>query len=182
MSDVFTTSFAVRPQNHGKFMERVASGMRRNIKRALTECRALALQAVIDATEAAPPASANGEVGAVATGTLRREWKAEVDEPTLSIMLHNGASNPKGLAYARYIEQDRAPGLKAPPTQAILAWLQARHGKGNPRQAYLIAQAIKRRGLTRRRIVQSTRQDSTAAIKKVLYARFQELIRKSSGP
>lgn len=181
MGSEFTTNFSVRPQNHGKFMERVASSMRRNIKRALTECRSIALQGVQEATQSAPPASDNGDVGAVASGALKKGWTVTVDEPTLYLQVSNTASNPKGLAYAGFIEQDRAPGLKAPPRAAILLWLQQRYGTGDARSAFLIARAIKRRGLRRRRIIQSTREGTADKIRKVLYARFQELIRASAG-
>lgn len=182
MAGGFTTSFAVRPQNHGKFMERVASNMRRNIKRALTECRSIALQDVQEQTANAPPASPNGDRGAVASGMVKKSWTVSVDEPTLSIVLKNPAMNTKGKSYTGYIEQDRKPGEGMPPPAAILLWLQQRYGKGDKRAAFLIARAIKRRGLYRRKIVQSTRENTADKIKKVLYTRFAELIRNSSGP
>lgn len=178
----FTTNFSVRPQNHGKFMERVASNMRGAIKRALTECRGLALDAVREATERAQPASPGGDQGAVASGAVKSGWQVTVDEPTLYLQLSNAAANPEGRAYTGFIEQDRFPGQKAPPTKAIELWLMQRYGKADKRAAFLIARAIKRRGLTRRKIVQSTREGVADRLRKVLYTRFAELIRNSKGP
>jgi hypothetical protein len=181
VADQFTTNFSIRPQNHGKFMERVASGMRRIIKRALTECRSMALKEVQEQTANAIPASDNGAVGAVASGALQKGWTVSIDEPTLTLNLQNPAANRQGDAYTRFIEGDREPGQTMPPPSRILLWLQQRYGKGDKRAAFLIARSIARRGLRRRKIVQSTREGTADKMRKVLYTRFQELIRQSAG-
>lgn len=92
-------------------------------------------------------------------GTYRRSWKFE-DIP-------GGATVYNFTPYAAVIEDGRRPGAKAPPLAVIQAWLLRKgivKGRGktaaaNARaMAFVVARAIKRRGLPGRHILRFASQ------------------------
>lgn len=116
-------------------------------------------------TQDAPPASANGRSGAIASGTYFKGWKIE--------NVKSGAVVYNDAPHALYVELGRRPG-KPPPVEAIIGWLRVkgirdtstkkatgqRRGKkgrflrSNARGiAFLIARAIGRRGLRGRFVI-----------------------------
>lgn len=100
----------------------------------------------------APPASANGGVGAIDTGKYLRSWK--VTKATINgirgVLIENSAS------YMAVIERGRGAGKRPPPIAVIASWAQRRLGlpyKEARRAAWPIAMAIGRRGLYARRVM-----------------------------
>ena len=103
-------------------------------------------------TANAPPASANGGIGAVDTGKYLRSWK--VTKTTLNgirgVLITNSAS------YMAVIERGRGAGKRPPPVDVIARWAMRRLGlpyKEARRAAWPIAKAIGRRGLYARRVM-----------------------------
>lgn len=103
-------------------------------------------------TANAPPASANGGIGAVDTGKYLRSWK--VNRVTLDKI--RGVLITNSAEYMAVIERGRGLGKRPPPTDVIARWAQRRLGlpyKEAKRAAWPIARAIGRRGLYARRVM-----------------------------
>lgn len=125
---------------------------RRNTNDALTQVVSRVKHIVTVETMKAPPASANGGVGAVAFGKYMRKW--QVSRATIAgirgVLITNSAE------YMAIIERGRGLGKRPPPTDVIARWAVKRLGlstKEAQRAAWPIAMAIGRRGLYARRVM-----------------------------
>jgi len=105
-------------------------------------------------TRAAPPANpaGKGRGGAVNTGAFIHTWKAA--------RTNDGARTYNASPYAAVIEHGRRKGSKAPPRDAIVAWLMRRLGKTKQEAEslqFVVRRAIAKRGLKPRRIAESSK-------------------------
>ena len=108
------------------------------------------------ATDIAPPASDSprSTIGANNTGRFRSSWTTTTIERGISI--YNKAP------YASVIEGGRRKGAKMPPPKALLGWAQKKAGvsKAEAKQvAFLMARAIKLRGLKARNVLKTSLPD-----------------------
>lgn len=135
----------VRTANEvGKVINRIGRALQ---KRALERgTKAFLLRAkpmIVKATDAA---------GAVDTANYRRRWKT-------SMAQRNGrpaAVISNDAPYAGVIEYGRRAGAKAPPRDVLVPWVRRKLGvptKEAKSVAFLIARAIKRRGLKPRHVL-----------------------------
>lgn len=129
--------------------------------RGLRAGAARAIPVLHTATDRAPKASDSkrSQRGANNTGAFRRAWKVSNVESGVSIF--NSSS------YAPVVEGGRRKGAKMPPTKPIAQWAQRRAGlsrKEAERLAFVMARAIKARGLKPRNIL----KDSIPKITKVV--------------
>lgn len=105
-------------------------------------------------TDDAPPASPNGRIGAVDTGTFRSGW--EIDHTASGAVIENRTEG------AAAIDGGRRPGATAPPADAIQDWVSRNIPASPSRQAslaYIIAQNIASRGLKPRFIVKRSQPE-----------------------
>lgn len=143
-------------------------------KRGLDSGAKRALPLLHTATDNAPPASPKGSKGAVNTGAFRRRWKStKIDR---GVAIFNDAS------YAPVIEGGRRKGQPQPPTKPIAGWARKRLGlstKEAQQAAYVMARAIKKRGLRPRHILKNSLPD----IRKAMIREVEiELKRELKGP
>ena len=128
-----------------------------------------ALPILHTATDNAPPASRNGSIGAVNTGRFRRSWK--------SSRIERGVAIVNNATYAPVIEGGRRPGAKMPPQKPLEGWARKKLGvpsKEAKNAAFLMARAIKRRGLKARNVLKS----SLPAIRKVVIREVMHELRR----
>ena len=119
--------------------------------RGLLSGAARAVPILHRATDIAPPASPNGSRGASNTGRFRRSWK--------TMRIERGVAIFNDAPYAPVVEGGRRKGAKMPPPGALVSWVQRRAGvskKDAKAAAFLIARAIKQRGLKPRNIQKSS--------------------------
>ena len=126
-----------------------------------------AIPIIHKAVGAAPPANPRGigVGGAVNTGFYKRAWKAE--------RTAEGARVYNTAPYASIIESGRRPG-KMPPLETIVRWAMRRmtiSEKEARRIAYPIALAIKKRGLTGRKVLKRAQP--------LIYQAFTQEVRKA---
>jgi hypothetical protein len=120
------------------------------------------------ATDVAPPASDSprSTKGASNTGRFRGSWK--------SARIERGVSIFNKAPYAPIVEGGRRKGAKMPPPKAIAKWAQRRTGvtkEEAQRLAFIMARAIKTRGLKARNILKT----SMPQIKKLM---IEEVLRE----
>ncbi len=130
-------------------------------KKGLVSGAARAIPILHRATDVAPPASDSPKSprGANNTGQFRRSWKTSRTSDGMTIF--NSSS------YAPTVEGGRRKGAKMPPSREIARWAQRRAGLSRAeaeRVAFVMARAIKKRGLKPRNIL----RDSLPEIKKVI--------------
>ncbi len=124
----------------------------RAVYRGLLEAAQDAKRTLEAVTRHAPPASANGKMGAVATGQYLKAWRTKRIKRanTMGVLISNN------MKHAWFVEFGRFPSHKRPPLKAIAAWAQVRLGysyQEAKRVAWPIANAIKRRGLKARHVL-----------------------------
>lgn len=130
--------------------------------RSLLEVAEMAKLTMESATRAAPPASANGSTGAIATGKYLRAWRTKRMRRANSI----GVLISNSTKQAWFVEFGRFPSHKKPPLSAIAKWAQVKFGmsyKEAKRVAWPIANAIAKRGLKARHVLTSDRTKMTLA-------------------
>lgn len=107
---------------------------------------------VEEQTHKAPPASANGGIGAVDTKRYLSKWRVHQAKINgiRGVLIANSAE------YMAVIERGRGLGKRMPPLDVIARWATRRLGlpyKEARRAAWPIARAIARRGLYARRVM-----------------------------
>ena len=160
------------PELFGRMRAAVETGISRGLASA-----ALRAKTVMDhAVQVAPPASSRGSRGAFNTGDYRRRWKALAIQAAdmRGVLVSNDA------AYAGVIEYGRRPGARAPPSEAIARWLQRKltipYEEAKSR-SFLIARAIKRRGLLPRHVLTSDRTQT--ALRQAFQAEIQHEVERA---
>lgn len=126
--------------------------MRSHTDARMMQVESRAKEIVKDQTENAPPASANGGIGAVDTRKYYRKWRVRRARLNGSrgVLITNAAH------YMAVIELGRRAGSRMPPVDVIRQWAQRRLGlpyKEAKRAAWPIARAIGRRGLQARLVM-----------------------------
>lgn len=133
-----------------RYHKTLAAGFERAAMRGLRSGAARAVAYLIDRTRHAPPANPGGKGrgGAVNTGEFVRAWRV-LNTP-------EGARLMNDRPYGPIIEKGRRVGAPQPPQAPIARWAQLRLGmsrKDAKAIAFVIARAIKRRGLLGRFIL-----------------------------
>ena len=132
--------------------QKVSQLMGPAITKALNDAAPIMKSAVRASTSVAPPASARGGYGAVATGQLLNSWEAKVVSGNKGILISNSQ------VQAVIADYGRARGARMPPLDAIQSWAQTRLGlsyEQAKKSAWPIARAIAQRGLKKRGILHS---------------------------
>jgi hypothetical protein len=115
--------------------------------------------------------------GKDASGTLIKSLDYEVIE-----LIGNLYVNIEAADYLQYVDKGRRPNKKAPPTQAIVKWMDIRGIKGRDKKgrfikkqtaAFLIARSIGKNGIKPANVVKKS-------IAKVLKAK-RDLLKKAAG-
>lgn len=134
---------------------RMAAQMPEAIRLGLLSASARMVPIMVRATDEARPASPRGTRGAVNTGAFRQRWKATVETRGTS----QGVLVANDAPYAGVIEYGRRPGAKQPPSEPLARYAQRKLGLPYAQAksvGFLMARAIKQRGLKPRYVLTST--------------------------
>lgn len=105
----------------------------------------------------------------VDTGRLRASITHVVDASSVPHYATVGTN----VIYARYVHDGRRQGARQPPTAAIALWAR-RHGNINP---YVLARAIKRRGIKPRPFLRDAFNENISAIRGYFQSAAREIER-----
>lgn len=133
---------------HKRLAQQFKPAVMRGVRAGAARCVTYLVEQTRGAASANPAGKGTG--GAVNSGSFLRLWR--------SFPLPDGALVTNTSPYGPIIEYGRRPGAKMPPLLAIGLWLQRRLGLSAAdarSRAFLVARAIKRRGLIGRRIMTS---------------------------
>lgn len=160
-----------------KYHKTLSTGFERAALRGLRSGAARAVAYLVQRTRNAPSADPGGKGtgGAVNTGEFIRAWRV--------MNMAEGARIMNERPYSWIIEKGRRAGATAPPQAPIIRWAQLRLGKTRKEAkalAYVIARAIKRRGLLGRFILTAD-EAKTMILKLVREETVRELERAIRG-
>jgi hypothetical protein len=160
-------TYTIRAEDLYRDTKRLDEATRAAIAKAQVKAAKESLALLRLRTLNTPPASPNGEVGAVASGKFLRGWR--ISYSGRQVILSNVAR------HAVFVEGGRRPGARPPPSSALLAWVTLKlglTGKQAQSAAFLIARAIGRRGLRPRPVMTapSVQRSLLAIHRRALYS------------
>jgi hypothetical protein len=160
-------SYTIRAEELYRDTRRIEAATRKALDKAQVLAAKETLNLLRVRTLATPPASPNGEVGAVASGSFLRGWR--ISYRGRQVIVSNVAR------HAIYVEGGRRAGARPPPSDALLGWITLKlglTGREAKTAAFLIARAIGRRGLRPRPVMTapSTRIRILAIQRRALYS------------
>lgn len=161
------TSYTIRAEDLYRDTRRIDAEVRAGIEKAQLAAARETLALFRERTRLAPPASAHGEIGAVAFGKFLNGWR--IVNRGRQVILSNVAR------HAINVEDGRRKGAKRPPLRALVPWVELKLGLSGAEArsaAFLIARAIGRRGLRPRRILTapSVQRSLMAIQRRALYS------------
>lgn len=174
MAITLTVPFAKLPSVFRKYGRNVREGVSPGLTRLAKQAGII----VTNSTRNAPPASANGSIGAVNYGKFLSKWRST--KATLNGNQGVLVSNASGIKGATIEWGGKWPN-RPPPVSAIARWAQKKLSlpySEAKKAAWPIARAIKRRGLRPRLVL--TGPDTQSSFRLSMQNIFSDVVSKAA--